>query len=65
MDAIADSALAVAQIILGGMPPQLPPMTATEAATETIYQVAMEQSKFWKNVDPKACEPIEGQFMCS
>nr|VWO99336.1 Transcriptional repressor TUP1 [Ganoderma boninense] len=59
LDAIANSALAVTQIILGGMPPQLPPMTATEAATETIYQVAMEQSKFWKNVDPKACEPIE------
>ena len=47
------------------MPPQLSPMTASEAATETIYQVAMEQSKFWKNVDPKACEPIEGQCMRS
>ena len=60
LDAIANSALAVTQVLLGGMPPQLEPMTASEAATETIFQVAMEQSKYWKNVDPKACEPIEG-----
>ncbi|TBU50538.1 histone deacetylase complex protein [Dichomitus squalens] len=59
LDAIANSALAVTQVILGGMPPQLEPMIASEAATETIYQVAMEQSKYWKNLDPKACEPIE------
>ena len=60
LDAISNSALAVTQIILGDMPPPLEPMTASEAATETIYQVAMEQSKYWKNIDPKACEPIAG-----
>ncbi|KAI9061652.1 histone deacetylase complex protein [Trametes sanguinea] len=59
LDAISRSALAVTQVILGEMPPQLPPMVASEAATETIWQVAMEQSKYWKNLDPKACEPIE------
>ncbi|KAI0661449.1 histone deacetylase complex protein [Cubamyces menziesii] len=59
LDAIAASALAVTRIILGEMPPQLPPLTASEAATETIWQVAMEQSKYWKNVDPKSSEPIE------
>ena len=36
-------------------------MVASETATETIWQVAMEQSKYWKNVDPKACEPREGK----
>lgn len=60
LDAIAASALAVTQIILGDMPPALPPLVASETATETIWQVALEQSKYWKNVDPKACEPIEG-----
>ncbi|KAI8994037.1 histone deacetylase complex protein [Trametes punicea] len=59
LDAIANSALAVTKVILGEMPPQLPPLTASEAATETIWQVAMEQSKYWKNIDPKTCEPIE------
>lgn len=35
-------------------------MVASETGTETVWQVAMEQSKYWKNVDPKACEPREG-----
>ena len=48
------------KIILGDMPPELPPLVASETATETIWQVALEQSKHWKNIDPKACEPIEG-----
>ncbi|TFK85072.1 histone deacetylase complex protein [Polyporus arcularius HHB13444] len=59
LDAIAKSALAVAQTILGEAPPQLEPLVATESGTETIYAVAMEQSKYWKNLDPKKCEPIE------
>jgi histone deacetylase 6 len=36
-------------------------MIAGETATETVWQVAMEQSKYWKNIDPKACEPQEGR----
>ncbi|KAI0829722.1 histone deacetylase complex protein [Trametes gibbosa] len=59
LDAIAASALAVTRVVLGEMPPQLPPLTASEAATETIWQVSMEQSKYWKNLDPKICEPME------
>ncbi|OBZ68110.1 Histone deacetylase clr3 [Grifola frondosa] len=59
LDAISNSALAVAQVMLGEIPEQLPPLVASEVATETIWQVATEQSKYWKNVDPKACEPIE------
>lgn len=35
-------------------------MVAGETATETVYLVAREQSKYWKSVDPKACEPREG-----
>ncbi|KAI0930403.1 hypothetical protein AcV5_007127 [Taiwanofungus camphoratus] len=59
LDAISVSALAVAQVLLGELPPQLEPMVASEVATETLWQVAMEQSKYWNNVDPKACEPLE------
>ncbi|TFY65179.1 hypothetical protein EVJ58_g2132 [Rhodofomes roseus] len=60
LDAISVSALAVARVILGEAPPQLEPMVASEVATETIWHVATEQSKYWKNIDPKACEPVEG-----
>ncbi|KAH9839549.1 histone deacetylase complex protein [Rhodofomes roseus] len=59
LDAISVSALAVARVILGEAPPQLEPMVASEVATETIWHVATEQSKYWKNIDPKACEPVE------
>ncbi|EGN99896.1 hypothetical protein SERLA73DRAFT_180181 [Serpula lacrymans var. lacrymans S7.3] len=59
MDASASSAVAVARVILGEAPPELPPQIATEVGTETVYQVAVEQSKYWKSVNPKACEPRE------
>ena len=36
-------------------------MMASEAGTETIWQVALEQSKYWRSVNPKACEPREGK----
>jgi histone deacetylase 6 len=35
-------------------------MVASEAAAETVWLVAREQSKYWKGVSPKACEPQEG-----
>lgn len=38
-------------------------MIASDAATETIWHVAMEQSKYWKNVDPKSCDPLEGMLV--
>lgn len=60
LDAISSSATAVARIILGEAPPELPPMTASEDATETVWQVAMQQSKYWKSVTPKSVEPREG-----
>ena len=60
LDSISNSALAVARVLLGDAPPELPPMMASEAGTETVWQVALEQSKYWKSINPKACEPREG-----
>jgi hypothetical protein len=61
LDSISNSALAVVKVISGEPPDELPPMVAGESATETVWEVAMEQSKYWKSVDPKACEPQEGK----
>lgn len=38
-------------------------MMASEAGTETVWQVALEQSKYWKSINPKACEPREGVYI--
>ncbi|KAF9501558.1 hypothetical protein BDN71DRAFT_1501269 [Pleurotus eryngii] len=57
LDSISQSALAVTRVILGEPPEELPPMVASETATETIWMVAKEQSKYWKSVDPVSCEP--------
>ncbi|RXW25579.1 hypothetical protein EST38_g273 [Candolleomyces aberdarensis] len=59
LDSISKSALAVTRVLLGQAPDELPPLTASEEATETVWLVAKEQSKYWKSVDPKACEPQE------
>lgn len=59
LTSISDSALAVVKVLLGEPPDELPPMIASEAGTETVWLVAREQSKYWKSVDPKACEPRE------
>lgn len=63
MLATTDSALAVTKVILGEAPDALPPMQASETATETVYLVAREQSKYWKSIDTKGCEPREGAFV--
>ena len=63
LDSISNSALAVARVLLGDAPPELPPMMASEAGTETVWQVALEQSKYWKSINPKACEPREGVYI--
>ena len=66
LDSISKSALAVTKVLLGEAPDELPSLKANEAATETVWLVAREQSKYWKSVDPKACEPQEGVcfFLC-
>ncbi|KAG6820251.1 hypothetical protein H0H93_003415 [Arthromyces matolae] len=59
LNSISQSALAVTSVLLGEAPEPLPPMVAGESATETIFLVAREQSKYWKSIDLKACEPKE------
>ena len=61
IEAISNSAVAVARVLLGEAPGELGPMVATEEGTETVWAVAMEQSKYWKGLDPKACDPMEGE----
>lgn len=60
LDSITNSALAVTEIILGGAPGEMKSMVVSEAAAETVWLVAREQSKYWRSVSPKACEPQEG-----
>ncbi|KAG6845885.1 hypothetical protein H0H87_000691 [Tephrocybe sp. NHM501043] len=60
LESISRSALAVTGVLLGEAPEQLPPLVASENATETVFFVAREQSKYWKSIEPKACEPREG-----
>jgi histone deacetylase 6 len=59
LNAISNSSLAVAQVLLGETPAELGPLEASEIATEVIWQVARVQSKFWKSIDVKSCEPPE------
>ncbi|KAF9012390.1 histone deacetylase complex protein [Cyathus striatus] len=60
LDSISNSAVAVTRVILGEPPDPLGSLTVKDTATETIWLVAREQSKYWRNVDPKLCEPREG-----
>lgn len=50
----------MAKVLLGEAPPELEPLTASPEATETVWQVAVEQSKYWQNLHPQALEPREG-----
>ncbi|KXN85388.1 Histone deacetylase clr3 [Leucoagaricus sp. SymC.cos] len=59
LNSISISALAVTKVLLGEAPDQLGPLEASVEATETVWLVAKEQSKYWKSVDPRACEPRE------
>jgi histone deacetylase 6 len=52
-------------VLLGEPPEELPPLIAGEVGCETVWLVAKEQSKYWKNVDPKACEPQDGRKLDS
>ncbi|KAK7057123.1 histone deacetylase clr3 [Favolaschia claudopus] len=45
---ITKSALAVTEVIMGGSPPEMKPLIASEAGLK---------HKYWKCVSPKACEP--------
>ncbi|KAH8080278.1 histone deacetylase complex protein [Cristinia sonorae] len=59
LKAISDSCLAVTKVLLGESPPAMGPLVASQISTETIYEVALEQSKYWRNISPKSCVPRE------
>lgn len=50
-------------MLLGEAPPELPPLVASEVESETVWLVAKEQSKYWKNISVRACEPKEGFYL--
>jgi histone deacetylase 6 len=60
VDSVAKSALSVGRTLLGEAPSSTGPLTPTEEGAETIYLVAKFQSQFWKNINIRACEPLEG-----
>lgn len=60
VNSISTSATAVTRVLLGESPPELKPLVANEAATETVWLVAKQQSKYWKSIDVGALEAPEG-----
>jgi histone deacetylase 6 len=66
LESLSNCALAVGRMLLGEAPPELPPLVASEVESETVWLVAKEQSKYWKNINIKACQPKEGfySFVC-
>ncbi|KAH9171987.1 histone deacetylase complex protein [Lactarius sanguifluus] len=59
LESISNCALAVGRMLLGEAPPELPTLVASEVEAETVWLVAKEQSKYWKNINIKACLPKE------
>ncbi|EJD05919.1 histone deacetylase clr3 [Fomitiporia mediterranea MF3/22] len=59
VESISNSALAVTRVLLGDAPPELKPVVANEAATETVWLVAKRQHRYWQNLDVTSCEPRE------
>ncbi|KAI0317227.1 histone deacetylase complex protein [Amylostereum chailletii] len=59
VDALSRSALTVGRTLLGEAPPEMGPLVASEIGTETVFLVAKEQSRYWKSIDVRACEPRE------
>ena len=48
------------RVLLGETPPTFQPMTANKEATETVFQAARVQSKYWKNIKAPPFEPETG-----
>ncbi|KAH7108352.1 hypothetical protein BKA62DRAFT_18946 [Auriculariales sp. MPI-PUGE-AT-0066] len=59
LDAISNSSVAVARVLLGEAPPALQPIIASEVATQTVWLCSRVQSRYWKSIVPKALEPPE------
>lgn len=51
------------RVLLGDPAPSMDSLVASEYGTETVYQVALVQSKYWKSINPKALEPVEGIYL--
>ncbi|EEB90165.1 hypothetical protein MPER_11667, partial [Moniliophthora perniciosa FA553] len=59
IESSASSAIAVLKVVSRRAASALPPLTQVKRGRKTVWLVAKEQSKYWKSVDPKACEPRE------
>ncbi|KAF8271520.1 histone deacetylase complex protein [Lactarius quietus] len=59
LESISNCALAVGRMLLGEAPPEMPTLVASEVEAETVWLVAKEQSKYWKSINIRACEPSE------
>ncbi|KAH8828004.1 histone deacetylase complex protein [Flagelloscypha sp. PMI_526] len=59
VEMIAKCSVAVTKVLLGESPGEIGPLVASEEATETVYLVARQQSRYWKTLDVEACEPYE------
>jgi histone deacetylase 6 len=59
LESLSNCALAVGRMLLGEAPPELPSLVASEVEAETVWLVSKEQSKYWKSINVKACEPNE------
>ncbi|KAL7413767.1 hypothetical protein BDY24DRAFT_388094 [Mrakia frigida] len=57
VDAISNAALACTRVLLGETPDMLGPMIASDSATQTVSDVSKVQSRHWKSIDPRACQP--------
>jgi histone deacetylase 6 len=59
LESISNCALAVGRMLLGEAPPEMPTLVASEVEAETVWLVAKEQSKYWKCINIRGCEPSE------
>jgi histone deacetylase 6 len=50
-------------VLLGETPAELREFTASETATEVMYQVAKVQSEYWKSIDVVGCEPPDRKLV--
>lgn len=60
LDAIATSAVATTQTLLGDLPPQLPyKPVIKKTAMDTIHEVSLVQSKYWQTITPSSTPSLD------
>ncbi|KAF8322196.1 hypothetical protein DL93DRAFT_2163034 [Clavulina sp. PMI_390] len=59
LETIAKCSAAVVKVLLGDPAPMLDTMVASPEASETVYQVALLQGRFWKSLHPAALDPAQ------